>query len=288
MATKTPLPVVILSALALVGTIGACSHLERRAQRIALDERLAHVDGLLRERHEPGRLDEAMSVIDELAIDMGEDPRLLFRRARARYAQAYGEMSESPPPLRLYEDGRETAWRCIYQDPSFEGALYSTGGQIGAAVAERLGEEHELCTLWLVANWTRWLALRDPGGLAIDLQPLQILADRVVEISQGSRRAQALGFAGVSRALAPKAFGPDLEEAKGLLLRAIEQEPDNLTFQVDLAEYVYGPLEDTARYREVLEGVLGTPEGTGGDWVLENRRAHRRARTLLEGARQQP
>jgi tetratricopeptide (TPR) repeat protein len=267
-----------------LGTLSACTHLERRAQRIDFDERLARVDGLLRERHLPGRLEEALAILDELALDMGEDPRLLSRRARARYAQGYGYPGEDPPPLRLFEDGRETAWRCIYQDPSFEGALYSTGGQIGTAVAERIGEEHELCALWLVANWCRWLALRDPAGLAIDLQPLQILADRTVEISQAGRRAQALGFAGVSRALTPSAFAPDLDEARGLLLRAIEQEPDNLTFQVDLAQYVYGPLEDGVRYREVLEGVLSTPVETGGRFTLENRRAHQRARALLEAS----
>lgn len=280
LATSRNARLAILTGLLLA----ACGHLDRRSRGPGFDERLAQVDELLRQREEVAKLDQALALIDELMLDMGDDPRLLYRLSMARYAQGYGFAADEPPPLRLYEAGRETAWRCLYQDPAFEGVLTSTGGHIGPAAADRIGEEQARCLLWLVANWTRWLALRDPAGLAIDLQPLQVLADRAVELGTGGRRAQALGLAGLSRALAPTALGPDLEEARKLMLRAVEQDPHNLSLRVDLAEYVYGPLEDRVSYRESLEAALAISPDTGGRWVLENQRAHERARALLGSA----
>ncbi len=264
---------------------GGCARLERRSRGPSFEDRLAQVDALLFLRADPARLEEALVQLDELMLDMGDDPRLLSRLAMAQHALAYGHAVAEPPPLRLFEAGRETAWRCIYQDPAFEGVLTSTGGLISPAAAARIGDEHARCLLWLVANWTRWLAIRDPAGFAIDLRPVQVLADRAVELTAGDRRAQALGLAGLSRALVPEAYGPDLNQARGFMLRAIEQGPDNLTLSVDLAEYVYGPLDDRASFRDTLERVLATPPEAGGRWQLENHRAHLRAQALLEAQR---
>jgi tetratricopeptide (TPR) repeat protein len=246
-----------------------------------VDARLAQVDALLHQREDSEKLDQALLLLDELMLELGDEPQLLARLSLAYYARGYGHAAEEPPPLRYFEAGREAAWRCIYQDPAFEGVLTSTGGVIGAPAAARIDEDHGRCLVWLVANWTRWLALRDPAGFAIDLQPLQVLSDRAVELTAGGRRATALGMAGMSRALAPAAFGPDLDQARSYFLRAIEQDPDNLSLRVDLAEYVYAPLEDDVSFCDTLEQVLAIAPETGGRWLLENRRAHTRAHALL-------
>lgn len=263
-------------ALAMV----SCAHLGFGRGRESLDQRLVLIDGLIHERDDPDKLDEALVAIDALALELGDDPRLLSRLAHVHYARAYGHPDPARPPVRVYEAGREAAWRCLYQDPAFEGVLSSTGGRINGAAAGRIEEERASCLLWLVANWSRWLALRDPGGLAIDLEPLQVLSDRAVELSAGRRRAQALGSAGLSRALAPAALGPDLDESRRLFGRAIQQDPDNLSLRVDLAEYVFAPLEDELRFEQTLRGVLEAVPAEGL-WVLENRRARERAEALL-------
>jgi len=270
-----------LVALAVIGVL-ACGHFERRRATANTDEQLAQIDALLRERHDPERLDEALLALDTLMLDMGDDPRLLARLSMAQHAQAYAVAAEGGEPVRLFEAGRETAWRCLYQEPAFEGVLSAAGGHIGPAAAQRIDEAHGRCLLWLVANWTRWLALRDPAGFAIDLEPLRVLADRAVELNSGPRRAQALGLAGVSRALAPAAMNPDLGEARALLLRGVEQDPTNLSLLVDLVEYVYGPLEDRVSQREILDRVLAADPREGGRWQHENLQAQLRARALAE------
>lgn len=279
MSRTSPLLPQLAVYLLAFGSL-SCGHLGRGGGDDA-ESRLAHVDALLHHREDAEQLDEALVALDELMFELGDDPQLLARLSLAHYARGYGHAASEPPPLRYFEAGREAAWRCIYQDPAFQGVLTSTGGVIGPPAAARISEEHSRCLVWLVANWSRWLALRDPAGFAIDLQPLQVLSDRAVEISAGSRRATALGMAAMSRALAPEAFGPDPDEARALFLRAIELDPGNLSLQVDLAQYVYGPLEDEISFRATLEEVLATPEETGGRWLLENRRAHARAQALL-------
>jgi hypothetical protein len=279
MRATSPLLSLFTACLLALGPL-SCGHLGRGGGDDS-EARLAQVDALLHHREDPAQLDEALVALDELMFELGDDPQLLARLSLAHYARGYGHAEPEPPPLRYFEAGREAAWRCIYQDPSFQGVLTSTGGVIGPPAAARIGEEHSRCLVWLVANWSRWLASRDPAGFAIDLQPLQVLSDRAVEISTGSRRATALGTAAMSRALAPEAFGPDPEQARVLFLRAIEIDPGNLSLQVDLAQYVYGPLDDEISFRSTLEGVLATPPETGGRWLLENRRAHARAQALL-------
>jgi len=284
MTKLSPRPVAVLLLLWLGFCASSCGHLARRGQGLQPEERLAQVDALLSQRQDPDQLEQALIVIDEALLDIGDDPRLLARLALAHHAQGYGHAGAEPPPVRLFEAGREVAWRCIYEDPAFAGVLTSTGGQINAEAAQRIGDDHGRCLLWLVANWTRWLSLRDPAGLAIDLQPLQVLADRAVELNTGHRRAQALGLAGLSRALAPPSMSPDLEQARGLMLRAVDQDPDNLSLRVDLAQYVYGAVDDRVSFRETLQAVLDIPVETGDRWTLENKRAHQRARELLEKA----
>jgi tetratricopeptide (TPR) repeat protein len=261
--------------------LACCAHFGERGGREGFDERLARVDDHLRAREQPGHLDEALVILEELRLDVGDHPELLWRIARVRYAQAYGAVDPDADPLRLYEAGRETAWRCIYQDPAFQGVLGSTGGRIGPAAVERITEEHESCLLWLVANWSRWLALRGPAAFALDLEPLQLLADRAVELHAGRRRALALGFAGMGRALAPVELTPDLDAAGGMLKRAIQQDPENASLRVDLAEYVYGPLEDRERFQQTLDEVLASTPVEGEHWLLENNHARARARLLL-------
>lgn len=279
--SRTSLIASLLASL-LVGP--SCAHLGVGAGGDDVKTRIAEVDALLRLRQDPQKLDEAEQAIGDLMLDLGDDPRLLSRLAMVHYARAYGHDAPQPPPLRIYEAGREAAWRCLYQDPSFQGVLSSTGGRIGVAAAARIGEDQTDCLLWLVANWSRWLALRDPAGVAIDLQSLQVLADRAVDLTAGYRRAMALDLAGMSRAMAPLAFGPDMDEAHSLFQRAIQHDPDNLSIQVDLAEFVYGPLEDERRFRDTLQAVLdASPQS--GRWQLENQRALQRAEALLVTAR---
>lgn len=259
----------------------SCAHLFGRARGEDPELRLMEADRLLEQRHHRDSLERARDVLDELALDMDLDPRLLSRIAMAHYALAYGYQPDEPPTLRVYEAGRETAWRCVYQDPAFEGVLSSLGGRVKPAVAARIQPERADCLLWLVANWSRWLALRGAAGFAIDLEPLGVLASRAMELHEGDAHAQALGLAGLVRSLEPLAAPAALEEAEALFERAIDEDPDNASLRVDLAEYVYLPREDQARFEEQLRWVIDMPHPTASPWALENLRAQSRARSLL-------
>ncbi len=260
----------------------SCAHLFGGGRTDDPEELLGEVDRLLGKRHERANLDRAMDLLGELSLDMGDDPRLLSRTARAQHALAYGFQPEEPPPLRIYEAGREVAWRCLYQDPAFEGVLSSFGGRIQPVAVARIQEDRAGCLFWLVANWTRWLALRGPAGFGIDLEPLGVLAERAVTLETGENHPQALGYSGLAMALEPMATVESLNEAEDLFIEAIRLDPDNLGLRVDLAEYVYARREDALRFGEQLEEVLASPVPSTSRWALENRRAQTRARSLLD------
>jgi len=272
-----------------LGSLLGCSWLHPQGDRDPIATALQDVDSLYRQRADPEQLQLAMEQLQELKLEAGDDPRLLARLARGYHAQAYGHERSVERATVLYEAGREAAWQCLYQDPAFSGVVGSLGGRIGPAAAARIGADQLDCLLSLVANWTRWLQLRDPGAYGIDLVPLLVLADRGVELAGEDRRGAALHYAALGRALKPLPLGPDLDRAEELLLQATMLDPENLSLRVDLAEHVYLARDDRERAAaELAEAMARDVLATGQRWGLENSRAQERARALLEADEEEP
>ena len=265
-------------ALTCALALQACAALHG-GQGAGLEASLAEAEIGFAAREDAVGLAATCEQLQGLAQGAEPEPRVLGLLARCRYAQAYLHGDAGEAAARLYEAGREAGWRCLELDPSVQGVLASTGGRMGAAVAARIGADPGDCLIWTVANWSRWLVLRDPAAVGIDLLPLGSLADRAVELSPGS--AQALGLAGLAKSLAPRALAAGEPEAESFFLAAIARDPGDLSLRADLAEHVYAPRGDRTRLEATLADLLALPAECSARWAPENRRAQERARALL-------
>lgn len=282
------MPGAAMAALLVLGTAG-CVLLHPGTSRDPVEEDLRQADRLFSARHLEGALVAAVDAYHELATRYPADPRILGRLARAQYARAYGLAQDTRSEAEFYEEARATAWSCLLQVQAVAQGTATGLADLDPRVVQRIPASHRDCLVWATASWARWAILRDPTAVSLDLHPLGLLAERVVALKGEDQHGQADHVMGLTLSLHPPMLRPDGSQPRTFLEEAIRLEPADLTRQVDLAEYVLIPDGDVENARAVLEHVLPEREEHMEEpWVLENRRARTRTRTILAGLQEEP
>lgn len=256
-------------ALALSGCGGA--------KRDALERRLAEADALYRSRGEGGltaMVESHLSLNDRFP----DNPEVLWRLSRA-----YALLGDVEPETaeRHYANARDFGLRCLLLNGSFAGLAAAQGGRVTKAAVAELPEESVPCVVWTAMGWARLVDTRGAAGMALDLEPIEALARRAVELDPryGSGRAQhALGLA---LALPPDVLDPNLKAADAALQEAIAQAPGRLQVQVDhAAQVLLRRGERDAALRRLREVAAHTPKPADPD-LAEDLAAAAHARALL-------
>ncbi len=242
----------------------------------------ARADALFSARTDPGALQEVIMIYKRYLALKPDDPVVRARLAQAYYSFAYGHNPEEPSALELYEAGRENAWTCLNQIPQFSAVMERDRGKISVEAAQLVTETHGDCLLWLVACWVRWVEIRGPSAVALDLLPLQVLAHRACEMNFPQFPGEALHLLAMIQALTPELMEPNLIEPERLFQEAASLAPEDLSITADFADLVLVPQGRLPEAREALREMLEKEQSTEGSGMLENDRARMRARVILE------
>lgn len=258
------------ATLALVSLAVGCS--VNRRDPVVKATRVA--DLIWRARADPGGLDQALQGYLTLNTRFPDDSRVLWRLVRL-----YTLMGDRDPDeaIRHYATAKEFGLQCLMLQPSFSGLVTSRGGRVVGKAAAELTEEDRECLVWTVIAWSRWVQARGPGGVGIDLEPLQALGNRGAEIAGGWGMGRGYHAQALALSLPPPSLGPDYKGAKAACDKAIEAAPGRLVAQVDCAEHVLRPMGASEEADRILRSVAEITPSTEDANLLEDRIAVARA-----------
>ena len=234
-------------------------------------------DQIFSERIDPVAVNQAIDAYREGAKKYPAEPRPLGRLARAYTLFEYGHPG---PGQGGYSAGRQYGLQCLMMEPAFGGLVSSAGGQVTKRAVAALDRERIGCMTWTAIAWSRWLDQRHVIGASIDLEAVQALAQRAVDVFPDYDDGRPYAALGLALAIPPAPLDPDLRAARAAFGEAVMRAPGRLTPSVDLAEYVSGPEGKEAEWRAILTRVA-TANPSGPD-ALENTAAIQRAEALLE------
>lgn len=241
---------------------------------------LAEADLLFKQRADPEAFQAALRAYLKLEGKTERDPRVLWRLGRAFALRGYRTGGDAGHiDLRT---GRDYALQCLLLDSDFGSVVQASGGVVTPDAIEGLTTSSLPCLAWATLPWARLLHEQGPAGSAIDLEALEAMGAKLLELGgEDFGAGRALHARGLTQALRPRAFGGDLESARTSLRRAAELAPHRLTPQVDLAEYALLPAGDTLGAERVLQAVMTATTDTDNPDQPENLRAQDRAASLL-------
>ncbi|NOY28017.1 MAG: hypothetical protein GXP62_19295 [Oligoflexia bacterium] len=205
--------------------------------------------------------------------------------ARALYTRAL--VASEPNRDDLYTS-RSWALQCLAQRPGVAGRLAQTGGRITRWVVAIVPPEDARCLAWGAIAWSEWLYQRGVVGAALDLDSVETLGQRAVELAPDLDRGLSHLALGLSLGIRPAVLGRDADAAGAALNLARQQASDRLIAAVAMAELVYGPAGDATAWRRTLTAVADARASTQGLGALEDAGARRRARELLSAGFPQP
>ncbi|MCB9758727.1 MAG: hypothetical protein H6739_02720 [Alphaproteobacteria bacterium] len=265
--------------LALVLALPGCWRLHRKPDVDPIEEALKAADALFDARAESEeRLLAAIEAYREVLAMATDDPRVLWRIARAYTALGYGYPSEASP--QHFDLAREYGLRCLARNTGYASRLDAAGGRINERAVRRLGVPERACLEQTLVAWLRWVEVRGPAA-ALDLQATELLARQARELDPGRERWIPGWSIGMVEALRPGRMSRDLEVMEQGFADAIAAEPGLAIPTADRARLVLPGLGDREALEVALHEVEGWPEGEA-TWALENRAARAQARALLE------
>ena len=233
-------------------------------------------DQVYSQRIDRAELGRAIEYYQQGTLRYPSEPRPLGRLARAFTVSEYGHGGSVS---NGYESARSYGLQCLMLEASFGGLVSAAGGKLTRRAVETLERDRIGCMTWTSIAWARWLVARDVVGASIDIEAVQMLAARAVEVFptyDGGRPYAALGLA---LALPPSPFKPDLKAARVAFGHAARISPNRLTPIVDLAEFVSAPQGRESEWNALLNRVVSSDPGEVD--TLENNAAIQRAEALL-------
>ncbi len=233
-------------------------------------------DQVFSNRTDSAQLGQAIEFYKQGTQRYPAEPKPLGRLARAFTVLEYGH---GGPSADGYEMARSYGFQCLMLEASFGGLVSAAGGKVTRRAVETLERDRIGCMTWTSIAWSRWLVEREVIGASIDIEAVQMLATRAVEVFptyDGGRPYAALGLA---LAVPPAPLKPDLKGARIAFGHASRISPERLTPIVDLAEFVSAPQERESEWRALLNRVVTSEPGEVD--ALENNAAIQRAEALL-------
>ena len=234
-------------------------------------------DQLFSERMDPTAIRRAIDEYEAGVSKYPAEPRPLGRLARAYTLFEYGHAAIGEGG---YATARQYGLQCLMMEPAFGGLVSAAGGQVTKRAVATLDRGRIGCMTWTAIAWSRWLDQRKVIGASIDLEAVQALAKRAVDVFPDYDDGRPYAALGLALAIPPAPLNPDLAAARVAFGQAVMRAPGRLTPSVDLAEFVSGPEGKEAEWRAILSRVAAA--NPSGPDALENSAAIQRAEALLE------
>ena len=271
-------PSLLLLTASLLPVAPGCAARRAARQSSGLARDLAAADALFERRGEPDGSSAAIQALLDLDGQHPDNPRVLWRLARAYTLQGYRSGPKQGKGDLL--TGREYALHCLALQPEFAGVVEGSGGMVTPEAVERLSEDDVGCLLWATLSWGRWLHWQGPAGAGIDLEVVESLGAQTRLLS-GDGFARGRAAEGLAFSARPRLLGGTPQRARAAFEAAIALEPGRLTPQVDLALLVLFPAGDDQAARDRLREVADAVIPAGDADAPEDERAQARARSAL-------
>jgi hypothetical protein len=183
------------------------------------------------------------------------------------------DLSQRDLDLRM---ARQRGMDCLGSDNSWVGrSQRPRPAELQAIRVEQVG-----CVTWANLAWARWLEHRGVTGAGIDLEPLEALARRAVELDPDYDRGRSRAVLGLVLSLSSR-DEQGLEESARELLAAQRARPERHVVDLDLARRVYQPLGRQEEWQESLSRVLSGTDSSEPFEALENQWARAQAQDAL-------
>lgn len=245
----------------------------------AADRYITEGDRFFMQRADPEKLDQAIRAWQEGLLAVPEDPILLGRLAQAYTTRALSNPVHSPDGFIV---AREHGVRCLKTDTFFAGVAQTYGGRLVPRALRTVSVELIDCLVWTSISWSRWLQIHGAAGAALDLEIITALAQKAVELDATHDRSRPQHALGLALSLPPEPLEPDRAGAEAALTAALKAAPDRWWIEVDLAEMIYGPADQTDRFTEILIEIAGRSPDAHPQESLENSSAITHAELLLQ------
>ncbi|RME23500.1 MAG: hypothetical protein D6798_13385, partial [Deltaproteobacteria bacterium] len=193
-----------------------------------------------------------------LGIDVATPPhpRVYAEVSRTLYLRGVGWPSPDRDDLAA---ARGWALRCLALQPGVAGRLRASGGRITEDVVDAVFESEVDCLVWGAMAWARWIDRQGAAGVGIDLEPVQLLADRAAELAPDWDEGRPRWAVALARGVVPPALGRDAEQVAAAFAQARQDGGDRLMLRVDEARFVAAPAGDLDGWRRRLETVADAP-----------------------------
>ena len=244
----------------------------------AADPYITQGDRFYMQRSDPEKLDQAIQAWQDGLLVVPEDVTLLSRLAQAYTTRALSNPDHSPDGFIV---AREHGIRCLKTDTFLAGVAQTYGGRLVPRALRTVDVTLIDCLIWTSISWSRWLQLHGAAGASLDLEIVASLAEKAVELSADHDRGRPLHALGLALSLPPAPLGPDLDAAEAALSAALEASPDRWWIEVDLAEMIYAPTDQTENVHALLSAVTARSPDAYPQEFLENRAAISHAEQLL-------
>jgi hypothetical protein len=215
-------------------------------------------------------------------LETAPNDLLLLTMATKAYT-GLGMMIEDTDPEQatvLYTRGTELGIRALKQHRGFRKAL-EKGASLSDAARKIKGQKFIPPLLWTASCMGANVLLNagDPM-IAIDLAPVNNMANHVVEVNGGYFHGFAYMFVGTVNSMLPATFGGDKEKAKQAF-KTISDLNDG-KFLLPQVFYARFFVTDDNDAKAILQSIIDTPDGQMPEIELLNQIAKAKARFYLQ------
>ncbi|MCO4744453.1 MAG: hypothetical protein KC912_06690 [Proteobacteria bacterium] len=177
----------------------------------------------------------------------------------ARHSTGLGLAAEDTDRARHhFAEARGSGLQCLLSDPVFDARQAEVGWE---AALDALKPDRELCAVWTVFAWLRWVEHVGARAAELDFERIDALVERL-RLSGVDPDARVTWSRGLAQVMRDRADGLSSPRGRALLAQSVDAAPSELARTADLL--LVGGTEvsgDGERYLErALRAVAKTPE----------------------------